>query len=83
MEPNELGLNIHILTLIAHKLRTPLSIINGYSEAVVAQAGKEKFSPFSTPSIKIFVTCTKSNEDATANTFSKMQSSIVPLNLPT
>jgi len=52
MEPNELGLNIHILTLIAHKLRTPLSIINGYSEAVVAQAGKEKFSPFTAKALE-------------------------------
>lgn len=46
MESNDLGLNIRTLTLIAHKLRTPLSIINGYSEAILAQAEKEKFSPF-------------------------------------
>jgi len=39
-------LSIRTLTLIAHKLRTPLSIINGYSEAILAQAEKEKFSPF-------------------------------------
>lgn len=48
MEPSELGLNLRTLTLIAHKLRTPLSIINGYSEAILAQAEKEKFSPFTT-----------------------------------
>lgn len=46
MEPKNPGLDIRTLTLIAHKLRTPLSIINGYSEAILAQAGKEKFSPF-------------------------------------
>lgn len=46
MESTELGLNIRTLTLIAHKLRTPLSIINGYCEAILAQAEKEKFSPF-------------------------------------
>lgn len=46
MGSNDPGLNIRTLTLIAHKLRTPLSIINGYSEAILAQAEKEKFSPF-------------------------------------
>lgn len=35
-----------ILALISHKLKTPLSIINGYSEAVLSQASKERFSPF-------------------------------------
>ena len=39
------------LTLISHKLRTPLSIINGYSEAVLSQAAKEKFSPFTTKAL--------------------------------
>jgi signal transduction histidine kinase len=41
-----LGLNPRTLTIISHKLRTPLSIINGYSEAILSQSGKEKFSPF-------------------------------------
>jgi len=41
-----LGLNPRTLTIISHKLRTPLSIINGYSEAILSQARKEKFSPF-------------------------------------
>lgn len=40
-----------ILSLISHKLRTPLSIINGYSEAVLSQAEKEKFSPFTTKAL--------------------------------
>lgn len=35
-----------ILALISHKLKTPLSIINGYSEAVLSQTSKERFSPF-------------------------------------
>lgn len=35
-----------VLALISHKLKTPLSIINGYSEAILSQAGKERFSPF-------------------------------------
>ncbi|ACC97738.1 Putative two-component system [Elusimicrobium minutum Pei191] len=35
-----------VLALVSHKLRTPLSIINGYSEAIIAQKSKEKFSPF-------------------------------------
>jgi len=35
-----------ILALVSHKLRTPLSIINGYSEAVMAQKTEENFSPF-------------------------------------
>lgn len=45
-EGKDLGLNPRTLTIISHKLRTPLSIINGYSEAILSQAGKEKFSPF-------------------------------------
>ncbi|WP_428897557.1 His Kinase A (phospho-acceptor) domain-containing protein [Parelusimicrobium proximum] len=43
-EVNELAAKV--LSLISHKLRTPLSIINGYSEAIAAQSGKEKLSPF-------------------------------------
>ena len=39
------------LALISHKLRTPLSIINGYSEAVLSQAGKENFSPFTSKAL--------------------------------
>ena len=35
-----------MLSLVSHKLKTPLSIINGYSEAILSQAAKENFSPF-------------------------------------
>ncbi len=45
------ALSAKALTLISHKLRTPLSIINGYSEAVLSQAQKEKFSPFTTKAL--------------------------------
>ena len=45
-EEENLGLDARTLTLIAHKFRTPLSIINGYSEAILSQAQKERFSPF-------------------------------------
>ncbi len=41
-----------ILSLVSHKLKTPLSIINGYSEAILSQAGKEKFSPFSSKALE-------------------------------
>ena len=50
MTENE-SLSAKALTLISHKLRTPLSIINGYSEAILSQAGKEKFSPFTTKAL--------------------------------
>lgn len=50
MTENE-DLSAKALTLISHKLRTPLSIINGYSEAVLSQAQKEKFSPFTTKAL--------------------------------
>ena len=50
MTENE-ALSAKALTLISHKLRTPLSIINGYSEAILSQAGKEKFSPFTTKAL--------------------------------
>lgn len=45
-DEEKLALPPRTLTLIAHKFRTPLSIINGYSEAILSQAQKEKFSPF-------------------------------------
>lgn len=45
-DEENLGLPPRTLTLIAHKFRTPLSIINGYAEAILSQAHKEKFSPF-------------------------------------
>lgn len=44
-------LSAKALSLISHKLRTPLSIINGYSEAILSQAEKEKFSPFTTKAL--------------------------------
>ena len=40
------------LSLISHKLKTPLSIINGYSEAILSQAKKEKFSPFTSKALE-------------------------------
>ncbi|MBR5151374.1 MAG: HAMP domain-containing histidine kinase [Elusimicrobiaceae bacterium] len=46
------ALSAKALTLISHKLRTPLSIINGYSEAVLSQAEKENFSPFTTKALE-------------------------------
>ena len=51
MTDNE-ALSAKALSLISHKLRTPLSIINGYSEAVLSQAEKEKFSPFTTKALE-------------------------------
>lgn len=45
MDTPELNINTHALTMIAHKFRTPLSIINGYCEAVQAQ-NKNALSPF-------------------------------------
>ena len=41
-----------MLSLISHKLKTPLSIINGYSEAILSQAAKENFSPFTTNALE-------------------------------
>ena len=46
------ALSAKALSLISHKLRTPLSIINGYSEAVLSQAEKEAFSPFTTKALE-------------------------------
>ncbi|MDY6039374.1 MAG: HAMP domain-containing sensor histidine kinase, partial [Elusimicrobiaceae bacterium] len=45
-------INVRALSLISHKLKTPLSIINGYSEAILSQAGKEKFSPFTSKALE-------------------------------
>lgn len=41
-----------MLSLVSHKLRTPLSIINGYSEAILSQSAKEKFSPFTAKALE-------------------------------
>ena len=41
-----------MLSLVSHKLKTPLSIINGYSEAILSQAGKENFSPFTAKALE-------------------------------
>lgn len=41
-----------MLSLVSHKLKTPLSIINGYSEAILAQSAKEKFSPFTAKALE-------------------------------
>jgi len=35
-----------VLSLISHKLKTPLSIINGYTEAILSQAKPEEMSSF-------------------------------------
>jgi len=51
-ELKPINLNTRVLSLIAHKLRTPLSIVTGYVETVLAQAGKEKFSPFSSKALE-------------------------------
>ncbi len=45
MEQTDFNLSAQLLTLIAHKLRTPLSIITGYCEALQTQA-KNSLSPF-------------------------------------
>lgn len=39
-------INAKALSLISHKFKTPLSIITGYTEAMLSQSGKERFSPF-------------------------------------
>ncbi len=41
-----------MLSLVSHKLKTPLSIINGYSEAILSQASKENFSPFTAKALE-------------------------------
>lgn len=52
MDLKEKDASNKILSLVSHKLKTPLSIINGYSEAILSQAGKEKFSPFSSKALE-------------------------------
>lgn len=52
MNSFETNLNAKILALISHKLKTPLSIINGYAEAILLQQKKEKLSPFATKSLE-------------------------------
>ncbi len=59
MEQNPLEENIQkeknptkMLSLVSHKLKTPLSIINGYSEAILSQSAKEKFSPFTAKALE-------------------------------
>jgi len=44
--------NAKALSLISHKFKTPLSIITGYTEAMLAQAGKEKYSPFTAKALE-------------------------------
>jgi len=44
--------NTKALSLISHKFKTPLSIITGYAEAMLAQADKEKFSPFTAKALE-------------------------------
>ena len=51
MTPADLHLNTHVLTMIAHKLRTPLSIINGYCEALSTQQQKN-LPPFSAKALE-------------------------------
>ena len=51
-EEENVSINARALTLISHKLKTPLSIINGYSEAILSQSGKEKFSPFTSKALE-------------------------------
>ena len=41
-----------MLSLVSHKLKTPLSIINGYSEAILSQSSKENFSPFTAKALE-------------------------------
>lgn len=41
-----------MLSLVSHKLKTPLSIINGYSEAILSQSAKENFSPFTAKALE-------------------------------
>lgn len=55
MAENEKDAGSKILSLVTHKLRTPLSIINGYAEAVVMQLEKEKVSPFTAKAIEEIV----------------------------
>lgn len=52
MAEREISVDSKALSLISHKLKTPLSIINGYSEAILSQAGKERFSPFTAKALE-------------------------------
>ena len=45
-------INAKALSLISHKFKTPLSIITGYTQAILAQAAKEKFSPFASKALE-------------------------------
>ena len=45
-------INAKALSLISHKFKTPLSIITGYTQAMLAQASKEKFSPFTAKALE-------------------------------
>lgn len=40
-----------MISLVSHKLKTPLSIINGYSEAILGQMEQEHFSAFTTKAL--------------------------------
>ncbi|MBR4592198.1 MAG: HAMP domain-containing histidine kinase [Elusimicrobiaceae bacterium] len=51
MSQIDLNVNPRILTMIAHKLRTPLSIINGYCEALLTQEQKN-LAPFSAKALE-------------------------------
>ena len=51
-ELKDVKITSRALSLISHKLKTPLSIINGYSEAILSQAKKEKFSPFTSKALE-------------------------------
>ncbi len=51
MTKQDLNLNEQTLTMIAHKLRTPLSIITGYCEAVQAQ-NKHSLEPFTAKALE-------------------------------
>lgn len=50
MEKQDMSLNIQTLAMIAHKLRTPLSIINGYCEALQTQR-KSELAPFTAKAV--------------------------------
>ncbi len=45
-------INAKALSLISHKFKTPLSIITGYTEAMLAQVTKEKYSPFTAKALE-------------------------------
>jgi signal transduction histidine kinase len=41
-----------VLSLVSHKLKTPLSIINGYTEAILSQSKPEEMSSFTTKALE-------------------------------